>query len=76
MFGARTLVIITGGFEALKSAGHDGDIDYARSLLVERLALAAELADSYRVRLALSPAPNGLWLSVNCLNSSRITRYS
>ena len=55
MFGARTLVIITGGFEALKSAGHDCDIDYARSLLVERLALAAELADSYRVRLAFEP---------------------
>ncbi len=55
MFGARTLVIITGGFEELKSAGFDVDIDYARSLLVERLDLAAELADSHRVRLALEP---------------------
>ena len=55
MFGVRTLVTITGGFEELKSLGLDGDIDYARSFLAERLALAAELADSYRVRLAFEP---------------------
>ena len=55
MFGARTLVIITGGFEALTSAGHDGENEYARSLFVERLAMAAELADSHQVRLAFEP---------------------
>ncbi|MGB2052041.1 MAG: sugar phosphate isomerase/epimerase family protein [Candidatus Puniceispirillaceae bacterium] len=55
MFGARTLVTITGGFEELKSAGYDANIDYARKLLVERLASAAELAENHQVRLAFEP---------------------
>ena len=55
MFGARTLVLITGGFEDLAANRYSGDIEHARSLLVDRLGAAAELAVNYRVRLAFEP---------------------
>ena len=55
MFGARTLVLITGGFEDLVATGYSGDIEHARSLLFDRLGAAAELAANYRVRLAFEP---------------------
>ena len=55
MFGARTLVMITGGFEDLVATGYSGDIEHARSLLVDRLGAAAELAADHRVRLAFEP---------------------
>ena len=55
MFGARTLVLITGGFEDLATTGYSRDIEHARSLLVDRLGAAAELAADPRVRLAVEP---------------------
>ena len=55
MFGARTLVLITGGFEDLAANGYSGGIEHARSLLIERLGAAAELAADHRVRLAFEP---------------------
>ncbi len=55
MFGARTLVMITGGFEDLAATGYSGGIKHARSLLVDRLGAAAELATDHRVRLAFEP---------------------
>ena len=55
MFGARTLVMISGGFEDLMSKENNGDIEHARVLLSERLHVIAELATSYRVRLAFEP---------------------
>ena len=55
MFGARTLVLITGGFEDLAATGYSGGIEHARSLLIERLGAAAELAADHRVRLAFEP---------------------
>ena len=55
MFGARTLVMITGGFEDLAATSYSGGIEHARSLLVDRLGAAAELAADYRVRLAFEP---------------------
>ena len=55
MFGARTLVLITGGFEDLAATGYSGGIEHARSLLVDRLGAAAELAADHRVRLAFEP---------------------
>ena len=55
MFGARTLVMITGGFEDLAATSYSGGIEHARSLLVDRLGAAAELAAVHRVRLAFEP---------------------
>ncbi|MGC6519603.1 MAG: sugar phosphate isomerase/epimerase family protein [Candidatus Puniceispirillaceae bacterium] len=55
MFGARTLVMITGGFEDLAATGFSGGIEHARGLLVDRLDAAAELAADHRVRLAFEP---------------------
>ena len=55
MFGARTLVLITGGFEDLATIGYSGNIEHARNLLVDRLGAAAELAANYRVKLAFEP---------------------
>ena len=55
MFGARTLVLITGGFEDLATIGYSGNIEHARNLLVDRLGAAAELAANYRVNLAFEP---------------------
>ena len=55
MFGARTLVLITGGFEDLAATGYSCGIEHARSLLVDRLGAAAELAADHRVRLAFEP---------------------
>ena len=55
MFGARTLVLITGGFEDLAATGYSGGIEHARSLLIDRLGTAAELAADHRVRLAFEP---------------------
>ena len=55
MFGARTLVMITGGFEDLAATGYSGGIEHARSLLVDRFGAAAELAADHRVRLAFEP---------------------
>ena len=55
MFGARTLVMITGGFEDLAATGYSGGIEHARSLLIDRLGAAAELAADHRVRLAFEP---------------------
>lgn len=55
MFGARTLVLITGGFEDLAANGYSGGIEHARSLLIDRLGAAAELATDHRVRLAFEP---------------------
>ena len=55
MFGARTLVLITGGFEDLAATGYSGGIEHARSLLIDRLGAAAELAANHRVRLAFEP---------------------
>jgi len=55
MFGARTLVMITGGFEDLAATGYSGGIEHARGLLVDRLGAAAELAADHRVRLAFEP---------------------
>ena len=55
MFGARTLVLITGGFEDLEAAGYSSSIEHARSLLIDRLGAAAELAADHRVRLAFEP---------------------
>ena len=54
MFCARTLVVITGGFEDLASNG-DGGIDRARGQLVARLGAAAQLAAGHRVKLAFEP---------------------
>ena len=54
-FGARTLVLITGGFEDLAATGYSGGIEHARNLLIERLGAAAELATDHRVRLAFEP---------------------
>lgn len=50
LFGARTLVMITGGFDLL-----DGDIDLARANLVPLLIEAAALAKSYKCQLAFEP---------------------
>ena len=55
MFGARTLVLITGGFEDLAATGYSGGIEHARSLLIDRLGTAAELAADHQVRLAFEP---------------------
>ena len=55
MFGARTLVLITGGFEDLAATGCSGGIEHARSLLIDQLGAAAELATDHRVRLAFEP---------------------
>lgn len=56
MFGARTLVLITGGFEDLASAGQPGlDIEQARGMIVERLDAAAALARRHRARIAFEP---------------------
>ena len=55
MFGARTLVLITGGFEDLAANGYSSGIEHARSLLIDRLGAAAELAADHRVRLAFEP---------------------
>jgi len=55
MFGARTMVMITGGFEDLALAGHGGDIEHARGLLVDQLCAAAQIAAGHRVRLAFEP---------------------
>lgn len=56
MFGARTLVMITGGFEDLAAGGSAAtDIEAARGLLVDRLHMAAAMASQYRVRLAFEP---------------------
>ena len=56
MFGARTLVMITGGFEDIEAGGSAArDIEAARGLLAERLHAAAALASQYRVRLAFEP---------------------
>ncbi len=55
MFGARTLVLITGGFEDLAATGYGGGIEHARSLLIDWLGAAAELAADHRVRLAFEP---------------------
>ena len=55
MFGARTLVLITGGFEDLAANSYSGGIEHARSLLIDRLGAAAELAADHRVRLAFEP---------------------
>jgi len=56
MFGARTLVMITGGFEDLAPSGASGtDIARARGLIVDRLNVAAGLAGQFRVRLAFEP---------------------
>ena len=55
MFDARTLVLITGGFEDLAATGYSGGIEHARSLLIDRLGAAAELAADHRVRLAFEP---------------------
>ena len=55
-FGARTLVLITGGFEDLARAGMDGfDIDQAREIVIRRLGHAAELASHYHAGLAFEP---------------------
>ena len=54
MFCARTLVVITGGFEDLASNG-DGGIDRARGQLVTKLGAAAQLAAGHRVKLAFEP---------------------
>ena len=56
MFGARTLVMITGGFEDIEAGGSvASDIEAARGLLAGRLHAAAALASQYRVRLAFEP---------------------
>ena len=55
MFDARALVLITGGFEDLAATGYSGGIEHARSLLIDRLGAAAELAADHRVRLAFEP---------------------
>ena len=55
MFGARTLVMITGGFKDLAATSFSGGIEHARSLLVDRLGAAADLAADHRVRLAFEP---------------------
>ena len=56
MFGARTLVLITGGFDDLAHDGPDGlDIERARDVIAERLNAAADLAGQFRVRLAFEP---------------------
>lgn len=56
MFGARTLVLITGGFDVSEdSKAGPGDIDRARDMVVEQLAAAAGLASQYRTRLAFEP---------------------
>ena len=55
MFGVRTLVLITGGFEDLAATGYSGGIEHVRSLLNDRLGKAAELAADHRVRLAFEP---------------------
>jgi len=56
MFGARTLVLITGGFDDLADAGLVAlDIDHARGQIADRLGAAAALASQYRVQIALEP---------------------
>lgn len=56
MFGARTLVLITGGFDDLAHDGPDGlDIERARGMIVDRLTAAADLAGQFHVRLAFEP---------------------
>ena len=56
MFGARTLVMITGGFDDLAVAGlAETDIDSARAQIVDRLGAAAALAGQYRAQLAFEP---------------------
>ena len=56
MFGARTLVLITGGFDDLAPAGPgEGDIERARGMIVDRLTAAADLAGQFHVRLAFEP---------------------
>ena len=73
MFGARTLVMITGGLEDLAATGYSGGIEHARSLLVDRLGAAAELAADYRVRLAfepLHPMVCGFRSVVSCLGEA------
>ena len=54
--GARTRVMITGGFDDLASARPpETEIDSARAQIVDRLGAAAELAGQYRVQLAFEP---------------------
>ncbi|MEK9854385.1 MAG: sugar phosphate isomerase/epimerase [Rhodobiaceae bacterium] len=56
LFGARTLVLITGGFDDLAHDGPDGlDIERARGMIVDRLTAAADLAGQFHVRLAFEP---------------------
>ena len=56
LFGARTMVMITGGFEDLPHDASGGvDINRARGLIVDQLGAAADLAGQYRVRLAFEP---------------------
>ena len=56
MFGARTLVLITGGFEDMAEAGQaDPGIDRARDMIVDLLGAAADLAGQHHVRLAFEP---------------------
>ena len=56
MFGARTLVLITGGFDDLAPAGPGGgDIERARGMIVGQLTAAADLAGQFHVRLAFEP---------------------
>ena len=56
MFGARTLVLITGGFEDLAHAGPGGsDIDEARGRVVDLLGMASDLAGQHQVKLAFEP---------------------
>ena len=50
-FGARSLVIITGGLEQIEGAG----IERAREQILPLLAVADELARSFDVRLAFEP---------------------
>jgi len=57
MFGARTLVLITGGFEDLAKSGWAGspDIERARGMIGDLLATASELSARYKTRLAFEP---------------------
>ena len=50
-FGARTLVVITGGF----TFDAVGGIDAARELILSRLVKADDLARSFNVQLAFEP---------------------
>ena len=74
MFGARTLVLITGGFDDLAPAGQAGlSIDRARDMIVDLLGRAADLAGQYQVRLAfepLHPMVCGFRSVVSCLGEA------